>query len=283
MINLRHNRWRRFGFSILLLAAISALTACGAKPVAETDNESEANLMFDILYSNRLHVEKIQKTGEKTVWQIVIDEGWFGEGESAVATQVLNDHGLPRPAEPLAPMTNAYGMESSEEIKKRQNREKEIQIENHLYTLPGVIRVKVIVAQPVNDILSVEKTPPTASISIVQTEPEPKFTIADVQNLVAGSVPNLKPQMVNVAVSQQILREIPLERLAAQRRSNMIFALGSGLIALLIAALVAVRFALKRRKRAAEQSIARLPEHIEPAEIGANGQHTLNAAESEEY
>ena len=284
MVNLQNNQWRRYGASFFLLAAISVLTACGEKSIAETDDESEANRMFDILYSNRLHVERKQKSGEKPVWEIIVNEGLFGDGEAAVATQVLNDHGLPRPKDSLPPPSNAYGMESQEEGKKRQNREKEIQIENQLYaTLPGVIRVKVIVAQPVNDILSIEKTPPTASVSIVQTEPEAKFTIENVQSLVSGSVPNLKPENVNVAVSQQILREIPLERLAAQRRSNMIFALGSGLIILLIAALAAVWYAVKRRKKQVESETKQLAETSEPAEIETNGQYALNAADEDNY
>ena len=284
MVNLQNNQWRRYGASFFLLAAISVLTACGEKSIAETDDESEANRMFDILYSNRLHVERKQKSGEKPVWEIIVNEGLFGDGEAAVATQVLNDHGLPRPKDSLPPPSNAYGMESQEEGKKRQNREKEIQIENQLYaTLPGVIRVKVIVAQPVNDILSIEKTPPTASVSIVQTEPEAKFTIENVQSLVSGSVPNLKPENVNVAVSQQILREIPLERLAVQRRSNMIFALGSGLIVLLIAALAAVWYAVKRRKKQVESETKQLAETSEPAEIETNGQYALNAADKDNY
>ena len=277
---MRNNRRGHFYTSIFLLLTVGFLTACGEKSVAETDNESEANLMFDVLYSNRLHVEKKAQTGEKPVWQITIDEGWFGEGEAAVATQVLNDHGLPRNRETL-PATNAYGMESPEEVKKRQNREKEIQIENHLYTLPGVIRVSVIIAQPDNDFLSLEKTPPTATVSIVQTEAEPKFTIPNVQSLVAGSVTNLKPENVNVGVSQQILREIPLERLNAQRRSNMIFALGSGLIALLAAALFAVWYAVRKRQRQAAAEAKQFPETIESNELDADEQYALNAADED--
>ena len=100
MVNLQNNHWRRYGSTFFLLLTISLLTACGEKSIAETDNESEANLMFDILYSNRLHVEKNRKTGEKPVWEIVIDEGLFGDGEAAWAIQVLNDHGLPPSSNP---------------------------------------------------------------------------------------------------------------------------------------------------------------------------------------
>lgn len=280
---MRINRRRRFHLTIFLLAAVSLLTACGEKSVAETDSEAEANLMFDILYSSRLHVEKKLKTGDKPVWEINIDEGWFGEGEAAYAIQTLNDHGLPRVKTAAPPSNNVYGVESPEEISKRQNREKETQIENHLYTLPGVIRVSVILAQPDNDPLDLTKTLPTATVSIVQTEPEAKFTISAVQNLVAGSVTNLKPENINVGISQQILREIPLERLNAQRRSNMIFALGSGLIVLLAAALAAIWYVVKKRKRQAAAEADQLPERIENNELGAGEQYALDVAESEDY
>jgi hypothetical protein len=41
-------------------------------------------------------------------------------------------------------------------------------------------------------------------------------------------IERLKPENVKVIISQQTLREIPHEKLAAQRRSNAIFAGGSG-------------------------------------------------------
>ncbi len=280
---MRNNRRRRFHASIFILLAVGSLAACGEKSIAETDDESEANRMSDILYSNRLHFEKKPKTDEKSGWSIIVDEGWFGEGEAAVAIQILNDHGLPRSKTALPPPTNAYGMESSEEVKKRQNREKEMQIENHLYTLPGVIRVSVIVAQPDNDFMSLEKTPPTATVSIVQTETEQKFATSTVQTLVAGSVSNLKPENVSVGVSQQILREIPVERLNAQRRSNMIFALGGALLVLLVAALGAIWYAVRRRRRKAETENTQFPETIETAGLDTGGKYVLNAADAEDY
>lgn len=251
MINFRHKSLQRGYLSAFLLSAVVLLAACGSKPVATTDNEFEASLMFDILYSRGLHVEKVAKTGEKPGWDIVIDEGWFGdEEETAVATQVLNDHGLPRTKESLPEAANPYGMTSPEEVKKRQNREKEIQIENHLYSLPGVIKDSVLIAQPDNDSLSAlsgDKTLPTASVLIVQKELPPKFTETDVKSQVAGTVPDLKPDNIHVTITYQPLREIPLEKLAAQRRSNTIYALGAGLIILLLSALGAIWYMLKRR------------------------------------
>lgn len=280
---MRKNPRRRVGSSIFLLLTVVLMTACGKIPVAETDSEAEANLMFDVLYSYRLDVKKTAKTGEKGGWEIIVDEGWFGEEEAATAIQILNDYGLPRPKSSLPATTNAYGMETPEETRKRQNREKEIQIENHLYsTLPGVIRVSVILAQPENDPLSLQKIPPTATVSIVQKEPEPKFSIDTVKTMVSGSIANLTADNIRVAVSTQTLREIPRDRLDAQRRSNMLLALGGGLIALLAAALGVIWFVIKRRKKQPEKEIEQLPEG-DRNELESGDQHALNAADDEEY
>lgn len=283
MANLRTNWQRRFGASIFLFLTAALLTACGEKTIAETDSESEANMMYDILYSNQLNAEKQAQTGEKTGWKIVVNDGWIGDSElaAATATQILNDHGLPRPKTAIPSPASAYGMESPEEAKKRQNREKEAQIENLVYNLPGVIRVSVIVAQPNNDILSLEKTPPTATVSIVQTEMEPKFTSDNVKNLVAGSVANLKPENVSVGISQQLLREVPMERLNSQRRTNKLLALGGGLIALLVAVLGTVWYTVKKRRREAEAE--QLTDGDAPDELEGDRQYALNAADDEDY
>lgn len=245
-IHFRHS-YRRCSL-IAFLAAVCLLTGCGKKSVATAANEFEANLMFDILHSNGFRVEKTSPEGDIKIWDIIVDEGWFGEGEAATAIQVLRDYGLPRPPEPEIKTNDSLGIVSDREEKERQRRELQIQLERQLYTLPDVIRASVIIAQPVDDVLSLEKTPPTASVSLVLKETQPKFTIEAVQNLVSGGVPNLKTENVKVAISQQSLREIPLEKLAAQRRSNAIFAVGIGVVILLAAILGGVWTFAKRRK-----------------------------------
>jgi type III secretory pathway lipoprotein EscJ len=240
---------------VLLLIVFSA--GCGEKAVATSDNEFEANQMFVILNSNGFRVGKIAPAGESKTWSITIDEGFFGEGESAAAIQLLHDYGLPRAPEPETKDNgSSLGIVSDREEKEKQKRELQRQIERQLYTLTGVIRASVIIALPQDDVLSLEKTPPTASVSLVVKETEPKFSITDVQNLVSGGVPNLKAENVKVAITQQPLSEVPMEKLAAQRRSNIIFVLGTGLIVLLGAILGAVWMIAKRRKRAADAAAA---------------------------
>ena len=284
MANLQNSRGRRISRSIFFLATVCLLAACGEKPIATTENEFEANRMFDVLYSKGLDVKKIAKTGEKAGWDIVVDEGWFGSEEASVATQILNDYGLPRTKEALPEVTSPYGMTSEPEIKKRQNREKEIQIEKQLYDLPGVIKVGVLIAQPATDTLSVlsgSKTPPTASVLIVQTEMPPKFADADVKSQVSGTVPDLKAENIQVTTTYQPLREVPLERLAAQRRRNTVYALGTSLIVVLLAALGAIWYSLKRREKSVESDVEQLNAGEDSAEIAGANRAALESGDDE--
>lgn len=271
---------RRSPLAALLLFTVCLLAGCGEQTVATAGNEFEANLMFDVLHSNGFSVEKISPEGEAKTWKIVVDEGWFGEGYGAAAIQVLRDYGLPRAPNPETKANDSLGIVSDREEKERQKRELQLQIERQLYTLPDVIRASVVIAQPSDDVLSLEKTPPTASVSIVLKETQPKFSIETVQAQVSGGVPNLKPENVKVAVSQQALREIPLEALAQKRRSNTIFAVGTGVLVLLALALGAVWTISKRRKAAAPPAPEELTEKENSGDPGAIERPAL-AAENE--
>lgn len=238
----------------LLLVAVFMFSACGEETVATAPNEFEANLMFDVLHSNGLKVDivaPVEGSDVKT-WEITIDDGLFGEGGKAAAIQILRDHGLPRLPQPEIKSSESFGIVSDREEKERQRRDLQIQIERQLYSLPDVISVTVIIAQPTDDIFDLEKTPTSASVSLVLKETQPKFTIEAVQTLVSGDVPKLKAENVKVLISQQTLREIPLEKLALKRRSNQIFAVGAGVVTLLALALGAVLYMSKRRRQPAD-------------------------------
>lgn len=241
--------------ALLLLAATFFLAACGEQQVSNAANEFEANQMLDVLQTSGLRAEKHQPEGDAKMWSITIDEGWFGEDEVQPAIQVLSDHGLPRPPEPeLKTGESSIAGVSDREEKEQQRRNLQTQIEYQLYTLPDVIRANVIIAQPYDDVFSLEKTPPSASVTLVLKEGQQKFTIESVQNHVAGDVPKLKPENVNVLITQQSLRELPLEKIAARRRKNAIFAIGGGTMIFLMSALGAVLYLSKRRNKEGEET-----------------------------
>lgn len=240
---------------LLLLAATFFLTACGEQEVSKAANEYEANQMLDVLQTSGLSAAKHSPEGDVKTWSITIDEGWFGEDEVQPAIQILSDRGLPRPPAPELKTgeSSIAGISDSEE-KEQQRRNMQMQIEHQLYNLPDVIRANVIVAQPVDDPFVLEKTPPSASVTLTLKEGQQKFTMESVQNLIASDVPKLKPENVNVLITQQSLRELPLEKINARRRKNAIFAVGGGAMILLLGALGAVLYLSKRRNKEGEET-----------------------------
>lgn len=266
---------------IFLILGACLLTACGRKVVATSDNEFDINRMVDILHSSGFHVEKEKLTGEVQGWNLIIDEGWFGANEGLSAIQVLNDYGYPRPPEPKAKDQGGFGMPTEREERERQIRELQLQVERLLYTLPDVIRASVIIAQPTNDILSLDKTPPTASVTLVLKEQEPKFSTETVQGLVSGAVPNLKPGNVQVAFSKQALREIPIKELENQRKSNAIFTIGGGIVLLLAAVLGAIWYITKRRKQKLQETPVQLAEEEKADQLTESERLALNEGNEE--
>ncbi len=271
---------RRFTL-IAFIAAAFLLTGCGEKTVATAGNEFEANQMFDILHSNGFSVERKVAEGDVKAWNVIVDEGWFGENEAATAIQVLRDYGLPRPPEPESKSSDSLGIVSDREEREKQKRELQQQVERQLYTFSDVIRASVIIAQPVSDVFSLEKTPPTAAVSLVLKENQAKFSIEDVQSQVSGGVPNLKPENVKVTITQQALREIPLEKLADQRRSNKIRTVGAGIIILLGLSLGVVLTLSKRRRQRTAFETGELSEGDDTDIFEMPERPMLNAEEEE--
>lgn len=246
--------------------------------MAVAGNEFEANQIFDILHSSGLSVKKVTAEGEVKGWSVVVDEGWFGEDEAATAILILNDYGLPRPPEPEVKSTDALGIVSDRAEREKQKRELQQQVERQLYGLPDVIRASVIIAQPVDDVLSLQKTAPTASVSLVLKDTKAAFTAEAVQAQVSGGVPNLKPENVQVTLTYKTLRAIPLEQLEAKRRSNKIFAAGAGIITLLILSLGAV-FMISKKRREQSSETAGLSEGDDDDVLEMPERQLLNSRE----
>lgn len=257
---------RRYLSIIAISAAALLFTACGEEKVATAANEFEANQIYDILHSKGLRVVKkpVEASSgggdDAKGWNMMVDEGWFGEDEAATAIMLLRDYGLPRLPEPENKSTDSLGIVSDRAQKEKEKRDLQQSVERQLYNFPDVIRASVIIALPTDDILSISKTPPTASVSLVLKETEPKFTDKDVQTQVSGGVPNLKPENVNVTLTKQALREFPLEKLEDKRRSNKIFAIGAGIITLLALSLGAVLMLAKRRQSGSAAETGELTE-----------------------
>ncbi len=232
----------------LLAAALVAASGCGAKPVTSVPTEADAIEILDVLGQSGLAAEKREVgEGEARRWQIVVEEDFFGGGEAALAVQVLRDHGLPRPEEPVAEDSGLIPSERAEKL--REQRRIRADIERQLRALPGVTLALVTVVMPQDPTLELNPYPATASVVINYKDERPAFSEQQIQNLVAKGVPNLKAGDVSVTMSQQTPRPVPERELAARRRNNILLAAALGLF-LVLGSLLIVLLLRTRRQRA---------------------------------
>lgn len=252
---------------LLLACALLMTAACGEKSVATVSTEADAIEIIDVLRENGFEAEKKEVgEGEVRKWSVVIDDGWFGEGTMPVALQVLHDHGLPRPEEPPV---ESSGFIPSETVQRMQEQRKiRVDIERQLRALPGVTHAIVTVVLPPDPTLELNPHPATASALVVYRDQRPSFNDQQVQNMVARSVPGLKPAEVSVTLAQQTPRPVPRRELSARRRNNILLAAGIGLVTVLFFLLV-VLWLQSRRQRAELTALRETQEHAEADEAAA--------------
>lgn len=254
---------RRLVLIFMIGVATSVAGGCSGKPVANVSGENEAIEIIDVLKENGFDAEK-QEIGEGDAkkWSIVVQEGFFGGTDAALAMQILRDNGLPRAeGKGMEGASEEPGMFQSESAQRAQRlKELKTEIERQLRILRGVTQVSVNIVLPEDDTLSINPYPATAGVLIVHKESKPTFTPEQIQNLVARGVPNLKPENVTVSMSYQPPRAIPRQDLMIRRRNNIALAIGAALV--LVLAVLIVLLWLRMRRQSAE--LAALREGEEP-------------------
>jgi len=281
---------KRSALCCLLFILVSVTAACGDKSVATVSTENEAIEIIDVLRDQGFKVDKEEVTSENETkkWSVVVDEGWFGSGDAALAIQVLVDRGLPRPED--KGMEGAYeeqGMFPSESAQKAQRlKELKTEVERQLRMLPGIVRVSVNIVLPEDNTLSLTPYPASASVVIVHKDAQPGFTGEQVQNSVAGSVPNLKAENVRVTLAQQQARPVQRRDVDVRRRNNMLFAGGIGLIIVLSFLLVVLILQTRRQRaqlaalREGGEQEEQVAEEAENAQLPGARQQQLGDAEA---
>ncbi|HEX5706218.1 MAG TPA: hypothetical protein VFX96_02910 [Pyrinomonadaceae bacterium] len=233
------------GLALALVALTGA--ACGRRAITSVPTEPDAIELLDVLGQAGLEAEKRETgEGETKRWEIVVNEGFFGDGEAELAVQVLRDHGLPRPEEPTGEDGGLIPSDRAEKL--REQRRVRTDIERQLRALPGVTLAIVTVVLPQDPSLELNPYPATASVVINYRDQKPSFTEQQIQNLVAGGVPNLKPENVRVTISPQTLRPVPQRELNTRRRNNILTAVGVGLVTLLGFLLVVLLLQTRRQR-----------------------------------
>ncbi|HEY0078936.1 MAG TPA: hypothetical protein VGB73_09850 [Pyrinomonadaceae bacterium] len=262
--------FKRLAGLLLLLALAVVSSACGDKSVAQVSNESDAIEIIDVLKEHGFDVSK-EEVGEGATrrWSVVVNEGLFGGSDAALAMQVLRDNGLPRPED--KGLEGAYedqGMFPSESAQHAQRlKELKTEVERQLRMLPGVTRASVTIVLPEDNALNLNPHPATAGVLIVYKDAKPAFTGEQIQNLVAGGVRGLKPQNVNVSMSQQPPRAVPRQDLSIRRRTFIVLTIIS-IPALILLVLLGIWWMRRRRAEPVE------PASLEPSGAIASGEQS---------
>ncbi|MDQ3685621.1 MAG: hypothetical protein M3430_08460 [Acidobacteriota bacterium] len=215
--------------------------------------ENEAIEILNVLHENGLEAYK-EEVGEEGArrWRVLLKQGMFGvTDEVAMAHRVLQDNGLPRPADDVGVGAAEDGaMFQDEETRKaKQVKAREADIERKLRLLPGVVGVEVSVVEPQDDLVKIDPYPSTASVLLVSKNEKPDFTTATVQGLVARSIPKLKPDDVEVAITTRPAKPLPRREVDAQRRAKIINAVGIGVMTVLVSLVVVLLLQMRRQSR----------------------------------
>ena len=243
----------RFPALVLLSLLLVLMSGCrGATSLATVPDESEAIEILNVLHDNGLEAHK-EEVGEENAkqWQILLSPSWFGGStEVAMANQVLQDNGLPRPTATTQKPTTDSGVFQDEATRKAQQlKEREADLQRKMRLLPGVIGVEVSIVEPEDSAININPYPSTASVLIVTKDEPPNFNADTVRGLVARSVPKLSPENVYVAVTTKPVRPLPWREFGAQRRHKSFDAIGIGVMIILASAFVVLLLQMRRQNQ----------------------------------
>lgn len=233
------------------------LGACGGKSVAKVKTESDAIEIMSVLTEYNFEVDKVEEgEGEARQWNVVVSEGWFGDGEAARAVQVLNYYWLPRREDQTGGSAASNSIiPDPQAVRAEELAALERKIEKQIWrTLPGVARTKVNIVLPEDDEIKLKPYKASASVTIVRKEEKASFTLDAVQNVVAKSVSDLAPENVSVTTWYEPPPSIPREELDLKRRNRIVLFVSVFLI-LLLCGLLGLLWVKTRRQRAALQAL----------------------------
>jgi type III secretory pathway lipoprotein EscJ len=241
----------RSGLVCLLLVLLFLMTGCqGATSLATVQTEDEAIEILNVLHENGIEARK-EEAGEEGVkqWRILLEQSWLaGSAEVAMANQVLQDNGLPRPSNTGQQANSESGVFKDESTRKaEQLKQREDALQKKLRLLPGVIGVEVSIVEPEDSAININPYPSTASVLIVTKDDPPNFEAETVKGLVARSVPKLTPESVFVAITTKPVRPVPLREFGLQKRHKSLDAIGIGIMIILASSVVVLLLQMKRQ------------------------------------
>lgn len=254
--------WLRPCLISLLSIFLLASTGCQrANSLATVATEAEAIEILNVLHENGIEASK-EEVGEETVkqWRILLHQGWFdGASQPAMANQVLQDNGLPRPTASELSNSESGVFKDESTRKAEQLKQREADLQKQLRLLPGVVSVEVTIVEPEDSSININPYPATASVLIVSKDDPPNFQADTVRGLVARSVPKLNPDSVYVAITTRPVRPLPSQELSIQRRHKILDAIFLGIMFILAVSVGVLLLQMKRQNAELLRLRAALP------------------------
>lgn len=224
------------------------LAGCGVELEHGLD-ERQANQAVTLLAGSGISADKVAGDGPASTYTIVVPRE-----DAARAFRLLEDHDLPRQGQKGLAETFADSslLPSPIEDQARYAAALQAELERTLEGLPHVTSARVHLALPVDDPLSgAPAARPTGSV-LLKVHGKMQLATAEIARLVAGAVPELRPEDVSVVVAPLAAESDPpaLDRLgpvavARGSRTTVATLAASGLVMILLLGLGLVVAALR--------------------------------------
>jgi type III secretion protein J len=233
-----------------------------AVPVVGGLDEGDASQVVVALEQGGIGAEKERDPDKEGAFRVVV-----ARDDASTALTVLAEEGLPPRQAPG--VLDALGRGSM--VPSRMAEQARLvtgtsdELERSLRGLDGVLSARVHLGVPTHDPLAIdEQAPPaTASVLIRHRGATPPVVASDVQRLVSGAVPGLRPEQVTVVMLPAPARARPSERqlarvgpLTVTRSSLLGLRALIGVAVLVNAVLLACVLGLWARLRRAESTLA---------------------------
>jgi len=189
----------------LALAGLATLGGCTTGVLHGLD-EPAANEALAALERAGIGAEKVPEEGGQTGGQTAAFALRVPRGDATRALDVLRVRGLPR--EHRHGFAEVYGQPSliptASEERARYLEAAAGEIERTLETAEGIVSARVHLVMEESDPLALEgkpRTPARAAVLVKAADGRAPLTEAEIQKLVAGSVPGLDPRAVAVVIT----------------------------------------------------------------------------------
>lgn len=242
----------------ILMAALCGMLCSCAVPIAGGLDEPDANQAVALLERAGLDASKDRDPELEGRYRISVPRP---EAKSAIS--ILSEENLPPKVRPgvLEALGQGGVVPSRLAERARWTAGVEGDLERSLRTLDGVLSARVHLAVPEENALAETVEHPTASVLVRHRGAAPPIPPAEIQRLVAGAIPGLSPEQVNVvmaaapALAARTPELIHLGPFTTTKTSGVTLRLGAAAMILFNLVLVGALLFLWSRLRRAESAL----------------------------